>query len=150
MAKSLIKTVDGIGIWVRDDAYKDVPFGIREIISIFVNIFISALIVYYTCDKFNINTDIAASIIFSEICICMLIFLALFVIEGYCGFFFRSLPAYKIYPASDMEVGITVFKTTNEKADQLAICKAAKEIESRCHEIAAKRAELDRIAAGCK
>jgi hypothetical protein len=63
----------------------------------------------------------------------------------------KSVPAYKIYSGSpDSECGIFIPKTDNPAADQIAICKAAKEIEAQCHEIAERRRELDRIAEACK
>jgi hypothetical protein len=149
MAKSLIKTVDGIGIWVRDnDVYKEEPFGIRDIISILI-ISTVAFLVDFTYYK---TISLTSDILIEGVIFFIIFFSGLFLLSIF-GISFRTLPAYEIYPGT--ETGIIVFKTTPNgesinNTDQLAICKAVKEIEARCHEIAAKRRELDRIAGNCK
>jgi len=145
MAKSLIKNVDGIGIWVADTAVEQ--FGMREIAGIIIGFLITISLVA-TVYMTKHNDIIYLTVVM--LCIGTIIVSLILVSGGMVGILFRLEPAYEVYPGSDINNSILIHKTTNEKADQIAICKAAKEIESRCHEIAAKRAELDRIAAGCK
>ncbi|MFA5247968.1 MAG: hypothetical protein WCX79_00885 [Candidatus Paceibacterota bacterium] len=131
MAKSFIRNVDGIGIWVRETTYDKANL---------VNIIVFALAVFcsFLCECLWVNGKSIWGIAMSASC-CAWISLTFDLIT--------YLPAYEVYPGSD--VGTTIIKTTPE-ADQLAICKAAKEIEAQCHDIAAKRRELDRIAGNCK
>lgn len=141
MSKSLIKTVEGIGIWVADTTTES--FGIRELVGFIVGIIISIIIdvMAYTNNGGDIKVISLLPIIDSIIVIGIMLFGRMF------GILFVEIPSYKVYSGSD--TGITIIKTTTE-SDQIAICKAAKEIEFRCHEIAEKRRELDRIAGNCK
>lgn len=133
MSKSLIKTVDGIGIWVRDDA----TFGSVSTIEFWVGIV--SFIIMCACEILWLIDNACWAIAMIAGAISSVVSMNSAA---------KQYPAYEVYPGSGD--GITIIKTTDPKADQLAICKAAQQIESRCHEIAAKRAELDRIAAGCK
>lgn len=138
MSKSLIKTVDGIGIWVRDDIKSSVIplkyIGLSTIVIIMIG-----MMTLFKSDVINYFTVICG--------FCIMFYgLGVFIFTAYLF----EISAYEVYLGSEISNGITIPKTTDPKADQLAICKAAREIESRCHEIAAKRAELDRIAKGCK
>lgn len=137
MAKSLIRTVDGIGIWVRSGYIQEVDWS-RVLITILISAII-LLIAFY----FSGNSDFTPSL-----CLIGVIVSIIFIIS--IPFNCINVECYQIYSASESDEGIIISKTIDSKADQLAICKAAQEIESRCHEIAAKRAELDRIAASCK
>ena len=144
MAKSLIKTVDGIGIWVRDDA--EVRKHKHLISKTFGIIPFHLVVFFFVCILWSVNVhDMILKCVVITVGIIGIINV-LIMLYCICE---PNLFAYKIYSGSDETGGIFVIKTTPE-ADQLAICKAAKEIESQCHEIAAKRADLDRIAAGCK
>jgi hypothetical protein len=136
MSKSLIKNVEGIGIWVRDDATTT-----RRISDSFIIVAILAGICTILCEIMWITS----SSYNSYWGIAMLAMIVTIFILAYPGLGF--LPAYEVYSGSDH---IFIIKTNDEKADQLAICKAAKEIEAQCHAFAAKRAELDRVAANCK
>ena len=142
MSKSLIKNVDGIGIWVADTTTEH--FGIAEKLVIVSGIIISTILSVLTIMNGNPNSLLL-----------LIPLVSIFIVGGtlmggkMVGILLCDVPAYRVYTGSDIS-GATIIKTTNPQADQIAICKAAKEIESRCHEIAAKRAELDRIAAGCK
>lgn len=138
MSKSLIKNVDGIGIWVRDDAiiHKTDWATIIILMVGFVGCIFGIILL-----SFNNFALISLNLILT-----IPLFMLTFMIFAVCNII--CIECYEVYPGSDS--GITILKTTDPAADQLAICRAAKEIESRCHEISAKRAELDRIAAGCK
>ena len=146
MAKSLIKTVDGIGIWVRDDA-KHTVLGIREVIGVIIGCLIPLILYMYNwaasgSPSISVTNAIAALVM---IPIYSIIFSAgILVVGGAFNITLRTLPHYEVYPGSDK--GIFILKTNNPAADQIAICKAAKEIEAKCPEIAANRRELDHIA----
>jgi hypothetical protein len=86
-------------------------------------------------------------VIFGEIIIITPAFILEFI-SLYCFYANGTQEAYEVHLGS--EDGIIIPKTQDPKADQLTICKAAKEIEARCHEIANKRRELDHIAESCK
>ena len=141
MSKSLIRTVDGIGIWVADTTTEH--FGIAEKIVIISGIIVSTILSVSTFMNGNPNSLLLLIPLVS-------VFIVGSTLMGgkMVGVLLRDVPAYRVYSGSDDDS--IIIKTTNPTADQLAICRAAKEIESRCHEIAAKRAELDRIAKGCK
>lgn len=139
MSKSLIKNVDGIGIWVKEDYIASPNMWLTVATSGGIFLFLISLPFIITpTDRFD-----SASYVFISL------FLAFVAAMMCCVNTMKNIDTYVVYSGSEGE-GITVFKTTNPQADQIAICKAAKQIESQCHEIAAKRAELDRIAAGCK
>jgi len=153
MSKSLIKTVDGIGIWVRDDVTTYNWFSIREIVSYTISFIVAAIVDYIALKGYPAFSSLSDSvqIAFSLICIGYIVwFLCMLVFSWVLNYCWNDIPAYEVYPGSDINNSILIHKTTNEKADQIAICKAAKEIESRCHEIAKNRRELDRIAGNCK
>ena len=140
MAKSLIRTVDGIGIWVRDDA------SFAEDKNNLIGIVIGAIGVVFLLLSAYAKSTLHIS---DEFFICLFglsLFIMCMSLNWLLGY--NIVACYEVYPGS--ESGILIHKTTDSKADQLAICKAAQEIESRCHEIAAKRRELDRIAGNCK
>ena len=153
MSKSLIKNVDGIGIWVRDDTSTDEPFGIREYIGfgiIFLIVGILCCFIFISQQTWILLSPIN---FVTHVFLCFVMALAVvgcIVAIGSVALnlFMRRVPAYEVFPGSDH--GIYIIKTNDEKADQIAICKAAKEIEARCHEISKKRGELDRIAESCK
>lgn len=147
MSKSLIKTVDGIGIWVADTTTEH--FGVKEIVGIVLGIIVALSLEIMAYGNANVDIDIV-SLVMWFLAFCIIIDFGILYTGSMFGILFQMEPAYKVYPGSDIGNSITILKTPDSKADQLAICKAAREIESRCHEIAAKRAELDRIAAGCK
>jgi hypothetical protein len=138
MARSLIKTVDGIGIWVRDDT-TDLIISWKVIFTTLIIILSIFPTMWYIYGASAYNDDIMCMLTFVYPIVCGFVFIKIF-----------DLPAYKVYAGSDDIDGIYIIKTNDEKADQIAICKAAKEIEARCHEISKKRAELDRIAGNCK
>ena len=136
MSKSLIKNVDGIGIWVRDDTEDCIiSKHIVVVASAIVTIFGIYVLVRGTVLQDNFIVGCGTGLLAYSLCVTYI-----------CTKVFMK-PAYEVYPGSDS--GIFIIKTTPE-ADQLAICRAAKEIEAQCHEIAAKRGELDRIAGNCK
>jgi len=137
MAKSLIRTVDGIGIWVRSGYIQKVDWS-----RVLITILISAIVLLFGL-YFSGNSNIV-----SLWCLIGIILSMIFIIS--IPFNLINVECYQIYSASESDDGIIISKTTDVKSDQIAICKAAQEIESRCHEIAAKRAELDRIAESCK
>ena len=141
MAKSLIRTVDGIGIWVRDDA------SFAEDKNITVGIIIAAIgfvMLFSSVYSYHVLYIISNEFFICLFCLSLIIMcMSLNWLLGY-----NIVTCYEVYPGS--ESGILIPKTPDSKADQLAICKAAQEIEFRCHEIAAKRRELDRIAGNCK
>jgi hypothetical protein len=131
MAKSLIKTVEGIGIWVRETTCDKI-----NLIDM-VTLILTVCCIFLCEDLWITSSPIWGIAMFAGICaVIPLIFSAI-----------ESLPAYEVYGSDS---GIFIFKTNDSKADQIAICKAAKEIEAQCHEIVAKRGELDRIAGNCK
>jgi len=139
MAKSLIRTVDGIGIWVRDGYIRTVDWTHTEIIvAIAISVIIFLLLPFLLPVGDIYGYGFTASIA-----------VVLIMVVGGLGST-HTVDAYMVYGGSNEYDGIRILKTSDDKADQIAICKAAQEIESRCHEIAAKRAELDRIAASCK
>jgi hypothetical protein len=130
MAKSLIKTVDGIGIWVSEGTNYQLNLNYLVIATLGCLIFIGAVV-------FGDNDWTK---VLGMACVAI----------GICMYI--TVPdvseVYEVYLGS--EDGIIIPKTTDPKADQIAICKAAKEIEAKCHEIANKRRELDHIAESCK
>jgi hypothetical protein len=58
-------------------------------------------------------------------------------------------PAYCVYIRTAREYDIDIAKTTPE-ADQIAICKAAQELETKVREIIRNEQGLEAIAARCK
>jgi hypothetical protein len=131
MAKSLIKTVDGIGIWVREDTVDRLT-----VFGWVMTTLLAFLVVLCEC------ASVLTWIWWIPVIICAIAFVIIGVSE------MKPHQIYVVYPGTDY--GIVIPKTTDPKADQIAICKAAKEIEARCHEIANKRRELDHIAESCK
>ena len=143
MSKSLIKTVDGIGIWVRDSETEKYSRLQTKVINIIPALVIAFLL---SCIWWSFNLDAFSKVV-------VIVFGILGIIDTVCMMIllmYPRVPSYTVYSGSEECNSIVIIKTTDPAKDQLAICRAAKEIESRCHEIAAKRAELDRIAKGCK
>ena len=132
MAKSLIRTVDGIGVWVREDTV--------DHLTVFGWVMVTLLSSIMVLCEYSAAASNGMWWIPTIICAIAVVIIGMSETKSY--------QIYVVYPGT--ESGIVIPKTNDANADQIAICKAAKEIESQCHEIAEKRRELNRIAESCK
>ncbi len=115
---------------------------LEEVLRTNNNIFISFLISMSICIAATVYCLLSGapiSFVFTEYFVWAA---SLFVIYGAT----EKDKCYRIY-CDDTD--ITIIKTTTG-ADQLAICKAAQELEKLALERNAKEAELEEIARGCK
>jgi hypothetical protein len=142
MAKSLIKTVDGIGIWVKDDSAHSTC---KHNSQWYIRIAVLSTVVMAICALLTVFNILDRATMIAIYAFCAVLVLVCFLCDANSV---MLVQAYEVYAGS--QSGIVIPKTNDEKADQIAICKAAKEIEIQCHKIAEKRKELDRIAENCK
>ena len=61
----------------------------------------------------------------------------------------KNVPGFRVWVCGNYNSCIYIVKTTSER-DQQEVCRAVQELEPKCHEIANKERELERIAQECK
>ena len=61
-----------------------------------------------------------------------------------------SHPGYKVRINEYSSIGIEIKKTSDLAADQVLICKDAKELEAEAQQIEGHNTEIERLAKGCK
>jgi uncharacterized protein YneF (UPF0154 family) len=138
----IIREVKSVEIWLHDSDIDE--FSWREaLIKIPIILIVSILIGYFICSN-QLDIDIFGASAKIGIVICVLLILLGFAF----GIFDVTFPAYRVSTNADID-SIYIKKTT-EEADQIAICKAATEIENQIKARAEDLQKLKQIAEKCK
>jgi len=134
----LIKKIEFAEIWLNDSNTDEFSWKRTSIIAIL------SILTGYIIAITNKQSDIFAnSLILGSI-----LFIILILISVMCGVFYITYPAYRI--STNANINSIYIKKTTEEADQIAICKAATEIENQIKAKAENLEKLKQIAERCK
>ena len=138
----LIKKIGFAEIWLNDSNTNE--FSLKRTLIITSIIAILYILIGYLIAITNKQSDIFAnSLILGSI-----LFIILILISVMCGVFYITYPAYRI--STNANINSIYIKKTTEEADQIAICKAATEIENQIKARAENLEKLKQIAERCK
>ena len=138
----LIKKIEFAEIWLNDSNTNE--FSLKRTLIITSIIAILYILIGYLIAITNKQSDIFAnSLILGSLSFSIIILS--FII---CGVFYITIPAYRI--STNADVDSIYIKKTTEEADQIAICKAATDIENQIKAKAENLEKLKQIAEKCK
>jgi len=137
----LIKKIGFAEIWLNDSNTDE--FSWREVSVKILIIAIVSIITGYSIAMTKQSDAFANSLIFGTG-----LFITLLLVSILFGVFYITLPAYRV--STNADINSIYIKKTTEEADQIAICKAATEIENQIKARAENLEKLKQIAEKCK
>jgi len=137
----IIREVKSVEIWLHDSDIDE--FSWKQTLIITLIIAILSILTGYVIAITKQSDIFANSLILGSI-----LFIILILISVICGVFYITFPAYRISTSAD--INSIYIKKTTEEADQIAICKAATEIENQIKAKSDKLEKLKQIAEKCK
>jgi len=137
----LIKKVGFAEIRLRDDDIDE--FSWKQTLTITSIIAILSILTGYVIAITKQSDIFANSLIFGTG-----LFITLLLVSTLSGVFYITTPGYRV--STNADVDSIYIKKTTEEADQIAICKAATEIENQIKAKAENLEKLKQIAEKCK
>jgi len=137
----LIKKVGFAEIRLRDDDIDE--FSWKQTLTITSIIAILSILTGYVIAITKQSDIFANSLIFGTG-----LFITLLLVSTLSGVFYITTPGYRV--STNADVDSIYIKKTTEEADQIAICKAATEIENQIKARAENLEKLKQIAERCK
>ena len=137
----LIKKIGFAEIWLNDSNTDE--FSWREVSVKILIIAILSIITGYSIAMTKQSDVFANSLIFGTG-----LFITLLLVSILFGVFYITIPAYRV--STNADINSIYIKKTTEEADQIAICKAATEIENQIKAKAENLEKLKQIAEKCK
>ena len=137
----LIKKVGFAEIRLRDDDIDE--FSWKQTLTITSIIAILSILTGYVIAITKQSDIFANSLIFGTG-----LFITLLLVSILFGVFYITIPAYRV--STNADINSIYIKKTTEEADQIAICKAATEIENQIKAKAENLEKLKQIAEKCK
>ena len=137
----LIKKIGFAEIWLRDGAIDELS--LKQTLIITSIIAILSISTGYSIAMTKQSDIFTNSLIFG-----IGSFITLLLVSTLFGVFYITLPAYRV--STNADVDSIYIKKTTEEADQIAICKAATDIENQIKAKAENLEKLKQIAEKCK
>jgi len=137
----LIKKIGCTEIWLRDDDIDELS--LKQTLIITSIIAILSISTGYSIAMTKQSDIFTNSLIFG-----IGSFITLLLVSTLFGVFYITLPAYRV--STNADVDSIYIKKTTEEADQIAICKAATDIENQIKAKAENLEKLKQIAEKCK
>ena len=138
----LIKKIGFVEIWLRDDDIDE--FSWKQTLTTTSIIAILSILTGYVIAITKQSDIFTNSLIFG-----IGLFITLLLVSTLSGVFYITTPGYRV-STNAADINNIYIKKTTDEADQIAICKAATDIEKQIKTREEKLEKLKQIAEKCK
>jgi len=137
----LIKKIDSSEIWLRDGDIDEFSWE-----GVLIKILMIAILSIITGYLIAITKQ--SDVFINSLILGIGLFITLLLVSTLSGVFYITTPGYRV--STNADVDSIYIKKTTEEADQIAICKAATEIENQIKAKAENLEKLKQMAERCK